>query len=68
VSHPVEFFDTDGLRLMSSALDAAVQTFRLTGEEPGGPVRLGMARRIIEAAASGDLTRLSLTEAALEGP
>jgi molybdenum cofactor biosynthesis enzyme MoaA len=68
VRHPVEIFDTDILRLMSSAVDAAVQTVRLTGEEPGGPVRVAMARRVIEAASSGDQTRLSLTEAALDGP
>ena len=68
VRHPVEFFDTDILRLMASAVDAAVQTIRLTGEEPDGTVRISIARRVIEAASLGDRTRMALTEAALDGP
>ena len=63
--HPTEIFDTEYLRLMSRALDAAVNTLRL-GTEPDEGLRLFMAQRLIAAAAAGERTILSLTEAALD--
>lgn len=64
--HPTEIFDTENLRLMSRALDAAVNTLRLGGTEPDDALRLSMAQRLIAAAAAGERTILSLTEAALD--
>jgi hypothetical protein len=64
--HPTEIFDTEYLRLMSRALDAAVNTLRLGGTEPDEGLRLSMAQRLIAAAAAGERTILSLTEAALD--
>ena len=66
--HPIEFFDTEILALMASALDAAEQTARLVGDCPASSVRMAMARRVIRAASSGEHSRLALTEAALDGP
>ena len=63
--HPTEFFDTESLRLMSQALQAAANTVRLTGAEPDKGLELSMARRLIAAAATGERTLLSLTQAAL---
>ena len=65
--HPVEIFDNQLLRLMSEALRAAMATVRLTGTEASPVAQLAMAHRIIDVAARGDCTRLSLTEAALNG-
>lgn len=66
--HPLEIFDTQTLRLMSGAIEAAVQTMRLTGVETDDTGRLAMARRVMTAAAQGDGTALTLTEAALSAP
>ena len=65
--HPVEIFDSDGLHLMGEALQAAIATVRLTGNEPSPEAQTGMARRLIGAAGDGHVTRLSLTEAAPTG-
>jgi hypothetical protein len=65
VIHPTEIFDTENLRLMSGALDAAVNTLRLGGAEPDESVRLSMARRLIAAAAAGEKGQLTLAGAAL---
>jgi len=67
VRHPVEIFDSELLRLMSEALRAAIATVRLTGTDTSTGVQLAMARRIIAEAAGGGCSRLSLTEAALDG-
>ncbi len=66
--HPLEIFDTQALRLMAGAIDAAVQTMRLTGVETDGSGRLAMARRIMAAASEGEASALTLTEAALNRP
>jgi predicted transcriptional regulator len=63
--HPLEIFDTDALRLMASAIEAAVQTMRLTGAEPDNTGRLAMARSVIAAAGRGENTILALTESIL---
>ena len=65
--HPVEFFDTPALGKMATALDAAVNTLRLTGREPDDMIRWEMARRILSAASEGASTPLALTEAAFDG-
>jgi hypothetical protein len=65
VIHPTEIFDTDSLRLMSQALEAAVNTMRLGGVEPDNSLRLSMAQRLMAAGAAGECTFLSLTTAAL---
>ena len=65
--HPVEIFDNELLRLMSEALRAAMATVRLTGTDASTAAQLAMAQCIIEEAARGGCTRLSLTEAALNG-
>ncbi len=62
---PREIFDTEGLQLMTSAVEAATQTMRLTGLETDEAGRLAMARRVVAAACGGDHTALALTEAAL---
>jgi hypothetical protein len=66
--HPLEIFDTRALRLMAGAIDAAVQTMRLTGAETDDTGRLAMARRVMAAASEGDVSALTLTEAALSMP
>jgi hypothetical protein len=63
VVHPTDIFDTEKLRLMSGALDAAAST-RLIGAEPDESVRLSMAQRLIAAAAAGE-RQLTLAGAAL---
>ena len=63
--HPTEIFDTERLRLMSDALEAAVNTVRLGGTEPDDKLRLLMAQRLMVAAAAGESARLTLTGAAL---
>ena len=63
--HPVEAFDNDTLRLLSSALDAAVSTIRLTGVEVDDGLKFSMARGVVAAAAEGDEPRLNLISAAL---
>jgi hypothetical protein len=65
--HPVECFDSEILSTMAASLEAAIQTLRLAGREPGPRRQLAMARRIILGASLGAGTRLSLTEAALDG-
>ena len=65
--YPVEFFDTPALGKMATALDAAVNTLRLTGREPDGMIRWEMARRVLSAASEGASTPLALTEGALNG-
>jgi len=65
--HPLEIFDTADLRLMSEALQSAIATARLSGREPSAQVETEMARRLIRAAKDGRDTKLSLTEAALDG-
>jgi hypothetical protein len=64
VVHPTDIFDTEKLRLMSGALDAAASTLRLIGAEPDESVRLSMAQRLIAAAAAGE-RQLTLAGAAL---
>ena len=65
--HPVEVFDNDQLRLMSQSFNAAIETVRLTGTEPTYKIQLEMAKRLMREASQGIPTRLSLTEAALDG-
>lgn len=65
--HPVEIFDTERLRLMAEALQAALATVRLTGADPAPELQAAMARRLIHEAQAGGNTRLLLTEAALTG-
>lgn len=65
--HPVEIFDTDRLRLMAEALQAAIATVRLSGADPSPESQTDMARRLIHEARAGGDTRLTLTEAALAG-
>lgn len=50
---------------MASAIEAAVQTMRLTGAETDGADRLAMARGVMAAASRGDCSALALTEATL---
>jgi len=52
---------------MSEALRAAMATVRLTGTDASTAAQLAMAQRIIDVAARGGCTRLSFTEAALNG-
>ena len=63
--HPTEIFDTERLRLMSGALEAAVNTARLGGTEPDDGMRLSMAKRLMAAAAAGENAKLTLIGAAL---
>lgn len=63
--HPTEIFDTERLRLMSGALEAALKTVRLAGIEPDDSLRLLMAQRLMTAAATGEDGRLTLVGAAL---
>ena len=63
--HPTEIFDTERLRVMSGALDAAVNTVRLGGIEPDDSLRLLMAQRLMTAAATGEDGRLTLVGVAL---
>ena len=65
--HPTEIFDTERLRLMSRALEAAVNTARLGGIEPDDSLRLSMAQRLMAAATAGENARLTLIGAALAG-
>ena len=65
VIHPTEIFDTERLRLMSGALDAAVKTVRLGGIEPDGNYKLLMAQRLMAAAAAGENVQMTLVGAAL---
>jgi len=65
VIHPTETFDTERLRLMSAALEAAVNTVRLGGIEPDASLRLSMAQRLMGAAAAGESAKLTLIGAAL---
>ena len=60
-----EYFDTERIGLMAGALEAAVQTLRLTGVEADDALRWAMARRILAAASEGDHTSLLLAQAAL---
>ena len=64
VIHPTEIFDTERLRLMSEALDAAVKTVRLGGSEPDSH-KLLMAQRLMAAAAAGESSKITLVGAAL---
>jgi hypothetical protein len=52
---------------MATSLRAAIQTVRLTGDEPNADAQFGMARRLMIAAANWEATRLALTETALDG-
>ena len=63
--HPTEIFDTERLRVMSGALEAAVTTVRLGGIEPDDGLRLSMAQRLMAAAAAGENAKLTLIGAAL---
>ena len=63
--YPTEIFDTERLRLMSGALEAALKTVRLGGIEPDDSLRLLMAQRLMTAAATGEDGRLTLVGAAL---
>ena len=63
--HPTEIFDTERLRLMSGALEAAVNTVRLGGIEPDDGLRLSMAQRLMAAGAAGENAKLTLIGAAL---
>jgi len=65
VIHPTEIFDTERLRLMSEALDAAVKTVRLGGSESDDSNKLLMAQRLMAAAAAGESSKITLVGAAL---
>jgi hypothetical protein len=52
---------------MSEALRAAMATVQLTGADATPAAQFAMAHRIIDEAARGGCTRLSLAEAALNG-
>jgi hypothetical protein len=62
----VEVFDSELLELMSAALSAGIATVRLVGMDASQDARSSMARRIVLEVASGETTRLSLAEAALD--
>lgn len=63
----IECFDMDGLAVMRLALDAAVATVLLAGDEPGEEIKLEMARRILNAMKGTEVSKLELMEAALDG-